>query len=66
MELPTKLFEWLCSIEAITENEVQSKDNASVILDNESTNQFELGLKMPMLLNYLHKLRVNHLKNLIH
>lgn len=58
MELPIKLYEWLCSVGALTEYEVQSKDDTKAILDNESTQQFELGLKMPILMDYLYKVRV--------
>jgi hypothetical protein len=58
MELSSDLFEWLISIDVLSESEGNSNENQVVVLTPESALQIELGLKMPKLLTYLHNIRV--------
>lgn len=59
MEITQNTFQWLCSIGALTEYDVTSQDDKIVTLENEATQQFELGLKFPLILDKLHLLIVN-------
>jgi len=58
MELPLETFKWLQGINAVSEYEIKSQDTENVVLDKESTQQFELGFKMQAILGHLYKLKV--------
>ena len=58
MKLSKEVYAWLSYIGAVKEYEVEEKGNAIVVLNQESTQQFELGLKMPMILGHYYKKNV--------
>ena len=58
MELSITLYDWLLSISGLTEYEVKEKTTESIILDQNSTQMFEAGLKFPLLLHRLKTFKV--------
>ena len=58
MELPLTLYNWLVDISVLTEYEVKDSTETKVILDQDATQLFEVGLKMPILIHRLQILRV--------
>lgn len=58
MELPLDLLDWLAKLSIITEYEVSEYGKSIVVLNKASTQQFELGLKFPLLIQYLQSLIV--------
>ena len=58
MELSITLYDWLLSISGLTEYEVKEKTTESIILDQNSTQMFEAGLKFLLLLHRLKTFKV--------
>jgi len=61
MELPIDIFNWLFDASIISEYDIKEKDAEKVILEQEASQLFEIGLKMPALLSRLQALKVFHI-----
>ncbi len=62
MELPVDLYNWLLNASVLTEYDVKEKTAEKVVLEQEATQLFEIGLKMPILLHRLQALKVRFLE----
>jgi len=58
MELPFDLYEWLYNIMVLSDFEIKEKKKDKVVLEEEATQIFKIGLKMPLLFQRLHILKV--------
>ncbi len=58
MEVPIELYKWLVDSGAITEYDIKEKQAKKIVLEQEATQLFEIGLKLPPLLNRLQALKV--------
>ena len=58
MELAIDIYQWLSSIGVLTEYDVKDNEEDKVILEAETTQQFELGLKMAQIIGIFHELKV--------
>lgn len=58
MELSKSLYNWLASISVLTEYEIKEKKDKSVVLEQDSTELFEMGSKLPLLIHRLHAFKV--------
>lgn len=58
MEIPLELTKWLISTGVVTEEEIIDKNEGNATLNEEATELFEIGLKVPTLIYRLHELKV--------
>lgn len=58
MEIPIDLYTWLLSTGVITEYDVKENLGNKVSLEQEATQLFEVGMKMPTLITRLQALKV--------
>jgi len=58
MELSKSLYNWLISVSALSEYEIKQKKQQTVILEQDSTELFEIGTKLPLLIHRLQTFKV--------
>jgi hypothetical protein len=58
MEIELSVYNWLVDASVLTEYEVKEKMEDRVVLDQNATQLFEIGLKIPLLLRRLQSIKV--------
>jgi len=58
MEIELSVYDWLVNASVLTEYELKEKMKDRIVLDQNATQLFEIGLKMPPLLHRLQSIKV--------
>ena len=58
MELPIDIYNWLTSIQVLTEGDIKSLDNGNAQLNDDASIQLLTGIKVSNIIKHLYALKV--------